>query len=272
VTDPQTTAVTDPQTTAVTDPQTTDTPSVLITGGGIGIGAACASAFARAGYRTVVTDVLECEGEAVAAGLRREGLNSVFHRLDVTSSEEAYQVVSACEGDGFDVVVANAGIARRDPFPEMNDVHWNRTFDVDLHGQMRVFREAVPAMMRRGRGSLIALSSISGSTYGWGEHAHYSAAKAGVIGLARALAVELGPHGIRSNAVAPGFIRTAQSLDETHSLGEEGLAACTSSVPLGRVGEPDDVADVVLFLASDAARYVSGQVLVVDGGLNVKQR
>lgn len=249
--------------------QTAGAPSVLITGAGSGIGAACASAFARAGYRTVVTDVLEREGEAVSAGLRSEGLDSVFHRLDVTSSEEVYRVVSTCEGDGFDVVVANAGVARRDPFPEMNDVHWTRTFDVDLHGQMRVFREAVPAMMRRGRGSLIALSSTRGPASGCGEHAHSAAAKAGVIGLSRALAVELGPHGIRANAVAPGFIRTAQSPDET-SMGAPGLAGCMTSVPLGRVGEPADVADVVLFLASDAARYVSGQVLVVDGGLLVR--
>ena len=248
--------------------QTAGAPSVLITGAGSGIGEACASAFARAGYRTVVTDVLEPEGKAVAAGLRSEGLDSVFHRLDVTSSEEVYHVVSACEGDGFDVVVANAGVARRDPFPEMNDVHWTRTFDVDLHGQMRVFREAVPAMMLRGRGSLIALASAGGP--GWGEHAHSAAAKAGVIGLARALAVELGPHGIRANAVAPGFIRTAQSPDDTRPTGAAGLAGCTPSVPLGRVGEPADVADVVLFLASDAARYVSGQVLVVDGGLLVR--
>lgn len=251
--------------------QTTGAPSVLITGAGNGIGAACASAFARAGYRTVLTDVVECEGQAVAAGLRHEGLDTVFHRLDVTSTEEVYHVVSACEGDGFDVVVANAGTARRDPFPEMNDVHWTRTFDVDLHGQMRVFREAVPAMMRRGHGSLIALSSSSGPAAAWNEHAHSAAAKAGVIGLARALAVELGPHGIRANAVAPGVIRSEQPPDGIRCAGAAGKAGCATSVPLGRVGEPADVADVVVFLASDAARYVSGQVLVVDGGLLVGQ-
>ena len=246
-------------------------PSVLITGAGIGIGAACAAAFARAGYRTVLTDVLNTEGEALAAALRSEGLDAQFHELDVTKSEQTREVFSRTEQQGFDAVVANAGIARRRSFGELSDDDWNHVVDVDLHGQMRVFRQAAPAMTRRAGGALIALSSISGSTYGWSEHAHYSAAKAGVIGLARALAVELGPHGIRANVVAPGFIRTAQSLDETHSMGEEGLAAATVLVPLGRVGEPADVADVVVFLASPAARYISGQTIIVDGGLSVRQ-
>jgi 3-oxoacyl-[acyl-carrier protein] reductase len=236
-------------------------PAVLITGAGGAIGAACAEVFARAGYRTVLTDVLERDGEALAVRLSDEGLDSVFHRLDVTCSDDAYRVVSACEGDGFDVVVANAGVARRDPFPDMNDVYWNQAFEVDLHGQMRVFREAVPAMMQRGRGALVAVSSINGPRGGWREHAHYRAANAGVIGLARALASELAPHGIRANAVAPGNIRTD----------EPGSAEDVASVPPGRMGEPADVAAVILFLASDAARHVSGQVLAVDGGSPVRQ-
>lgn len=249
----------------------TTRPSVLVTGAGIGIGAACAIAFARAGHRVVLTDVLEDEGESVAASLRGEGLDASFHALDVTSTEQVDAVVEATQGEGFDTVVANAGIARRTAFTELGDDEWSRILDVDLHGEMRVFRAAAPAMVRRGRGSLVALSSVSGSTYGWGEHVHYSAAKAGVLGLARALAVELGPHGVRANAVAPGFIRTAQSLDDVHSMGSAALDASAASVPLQRVGEPADVADVVVFLASDAARYVTGQVLVVDGGLTVRQ-
>jgi 3-oxoacyl-[acyl-carrier protein] reductase len=247
------------------------TPSVLITGAGVGIGAACAEAFAHAGWRTVLTDVLADEGEALAASLRADGLDASFRSLDVTDSAAVREVVRTTQADGFDAVVANAGIARRSSFVDLTDEEWSQTMDVDLHGEMRVFREAVPAMVRRGSGALVALSSVSGAAYGWAEHAHYSAAKAGVVGLARALAVELGPHGIRANAVAPGFIRTAQSLDETHSMGADALRDAAPSVPLGRVGEPADVADVVLFLASDAARYVSGQVVVVDGGLLVRQ-
>lgn len=245
-------------------------PSVIITGAGIGIGAACATAFARAGYRTVLTDVLDA-GESVAASLREEGHAAVFHRLDVTSTDQVRAVVEESQGDGFDAVVANAGIARRRAFVDLEDAEWENVLDVDLQGEMRVFRAAAPAMVRRGGGSLVALSSVSGSTYGWGEHAHYSAAKAGVLGLARALAVELGPHGVRANAVAPGFIRTAQSLDDEHSMGAAALDASASAVPLGRVGNPPEVADVVLFLASEASRYVTGQVLVVDGGLTVRQ-
>jgi 3-oxoacyl-[acyl-carrier protein] reductase len=118
-----------------------------------------------------------------------------------------------------------------------------------------------------GRGSMIALSSIMGVAYGWDEHVQYSAAKAGVVGLVRGLAVELARDGIRVNGVAPGYIRTAQALSEEHSLGPEGLEKAADFIPMGRVGEPEDIADVILFLASEAARYVTGQVLVVDGGL-----
>ncbi|MGI5290550.1 SDR family oxidoreductase [Nonomuraea polychroma] len=248
------------------------TPSVLITGAGIGIGAACAEAFAAAGYRTVLTDVLHDEGEAVAARLRDAGHDAVFRPLDVTDTAAVTAVVAETEGEGYDAVVANAGIVRRRGFTELDDAEWSRTLDVDLHGEMRVFRAAVPAMVRRGSGSLVALSSVSGAALGWAEHVHYSAAKAGVIGLARALAVELGPHGIRANALAPGFVRTGQSLDVVNSMGEDALRDSVSAIPLRRVGEPADIADVALFLASPAARYVTGQVVVVDGGLLVQQR
>ncbi|HEX5534467.1 MAG TPA: SDR family NAD(P)-dependent oxidoreductase [Actinomycetales bacterium] len=245
--------------------------SVLITGAGIGIGAACAQAFAKAGYRVVLTDVLVKEGQATTEALRQAGYDAEFAELDVTDSDQAAAVVQQTQRDGFSAVIANAGIAKRQPFESMTDTEWNRTIEINLNGSMRVFRAAVPAMVERGGGSLISLSSISGVAYGWGEHVHYSSSKAAVIGLARALAVEFGSKNIRSNAIAPGFIRTAQSLDPKHSLGEEGLRQAVSAVPLGRVGEPDEVADVALFLASDAARYVTGQVIVVDGGLLVRQ-
>ena len=116
---------------------------------------------------------------------------------------------------------------------------------------------------------MIALSSIMGSAYGWDEHVHYSAAKAGVVGLVRALAVEVAGDGVRVNGLAPGYIRTAQALSVEHSLGPEGLDEAASFIPLGRVGEPEDIADVAVFLSSDAARYITGQILTVDGGLLV---
>jgi 3-oxoacyl-[acyl-carrier protein] reductase len=151
----------------------------------------------------------------------------------------------------------------------MTDAKWDRTMDVDLKGVFRVVRAALPGMRTRGVGSVIALSSIMGVSYGWDEHVHYSAAKAGVVGLVRGLAVELAKSGIRVNGVAPGYIRTAQALSKEHSLGPEGLEAAAAFIPMGRVGEPEDVADVIVFLASNAARYITGQTLVVDGGLLV---
>lgn len=124
-------------------------------------------------------------------------------------------------------------------------------------------------MRAAGRGSMIALSSIAGSARGWAEHVHYSAAKAGVVGLVRALAVELAEDGVRVNGLAPGYIRTAQALSTEHSLGPDALDETVAFIPLGRVGEPEDIADIGVFLASESARYITGQVLNVDGGLLV---
>jgi 3-oxoacyl-[acyl-carrier protein] reductase len=151
----------------------------------------------------------------------------------------------------------------------MTDAAWNQTFDVDLQGIMRVVRAAVPSMQEQRRGAIIAVTSIMGYVYGWSEHAHYAAAKAGVVGFIRSIAVELASAGIRANAVAPGCIETAQTLSEEHSLGPAGLARTAQHIPLGRVGQPEDVADVIVFLASPAARYITGQTIIVDGGLQV---
>ena len=245
--------------------------TVLITGAGIGIGKATAFAFARAGDHVVVTDVLEPEGQAVAEQIRQSGGSAEFHKLDVTSTTNVNTVVAAVEASrtAIDVVVANAGIAHKVPLDDMTDELWDHTLNVDLKGILRVVRRTAPDMRRRRRGAVVALSSIMGVAYGWDEHVHYSAAKSGVIGLVRGLAVELARDGVRVNAVAPGYIRTAQALSEQHSLGAAGLDAAASFIPLGRVGEPEDIADVIVFLASDAARYVTGQCITIDGGLLV---
>ena len=246
-------------------------PNVLITGAGIGIGAATARAFAAADYSVAVTDVLEDEGNSVADEILAAGGRAEYHHLDVTSTDEVDAVVTAVEEahGPLDALVANAGILRREPLSELDDRRWDLTLDVDLKGIMRVCRAAAPGMREAGRGSMIALSSIMGVAYGAAGSVHYSAAKAGVVGLVRGLAVELGGEGVRVNGIAPGYIRTTQSLSEEHSSGPERLAKTAEYIPLGRVGEPEDVAGVAVFLASKAARYVTGQVIVVDGGLLV---
>src|SRR6266851_5298667 len=244
---------------------------VLITGGGIGIGRATAIAFADKSCHVVVTDVLEAEGNAVADEIRSKGGSADFRHLDVTDTAQANAVVADTEKrlGALDVVVANAGIAHRVPFGVMTDEKWDHTFDVDLKGILRIVRPAVPGMVKRGAGAIVAISSIMGMAYGWDERVQYSAAKAGVVGLVRGHAVELARSGVRVNGVAPGYIRTAQLLSKEHSLGPEGAEAAVSFIPMGRLGEPQDIADVIVFLSSSGARYITGQTIAVDGGLLV---
>ena len=251
--------------------ESSERETVLITGSGIGIGAATARAFANAGYRVVVTDVLDEEGQRLAQEITEGGGEAEYHHLDVTSTEEVERVVSGAEEryGPLGCVVANAGIAHKVPLTELTDERWDHTHEIDLKGVMRVCRAAAPGMREAGRGSMIAVSSIMGVAYGWDEHVQYSAAKAGIVGLVRGLAVELARDGIKVNGIAPGYIRTAQALSEEHSLGPEGLEKAAEFIPMGRIGEPEDIADVILFLASDAARYLTGQIVVVDGGLLV---
>ena len=245
--------------------------TVLITGASIGIGRATAKAFGMAGYHVIATDVLETEGKAVAAEIVKDGGKAEFHKLDVRSTKAADALVAAVEKKhgGIDAIVANAGIARKAPAATLSDEEWDNTFDVDLKGIFRVIRPALAGMRKSRSGAIVCVSSIMGIAYGWDEHVHYSSAKAGVVGLVRGLAVELARDGIRVNGIAPGYIRTAQLLSKEHSLGPEGADKAGEFIPMGRIGEPEDIADVILFLASNAARYMTGQVVVVDGGLLV---
>jgi 3-oxoacyl-[acyl-carrier protein] reductase len=245
--------------------------TVVVTGAGIGIGRATAKAFAKAGYRVVVTDILEKEGREVVADIIKSGGVAEFRKLDVRSTTEADALVAAVEKEhgGIDVIVANAGIAHKIPLAALTDEKWDHTFEIDLKGIFRVVRPALAGMRRRKKGAIVCVSSIMGVAYGWDEHVHYSSAKAGVVGLVRGLAVELAKDGVRVNGIAPGYIRTAQLLSLEHSLGPVGAEKAGEFIPMGRIGEPEEIADVILFLASNSARYMTGQVVVVDGGLLV---
>lgn len=244
---------------------------VVITGAGIGIGQATAKAFGALGDHVVVTDILEREGRTTAEAIEAAGGSAEFIAYDVRSAARADEIVADVEArhGRIDVIVANAGIAHRTPLAQLTDDKWDLTFDIDLKGIFRLVRAAAPNMRARGSGSIVALSSIMGVAYGWDEHVHYSAAKSGVVGLVRGLAVELARDNVRVNGIAPGYIRTAQLLSEENSLGPVGAEKAAEFIPMGRLGTPEDIADVIAFLASDGARYMTGQVLVVDGGLLV---
>ncbi|MBP5141050.1 SDR family NAD(P)-dependent oxidoreductase, partial [Pseudomonas chlororaphis] len=229
----------------------------LITGAASGIGQALAVAYARhgvavvGGYFPADPHDPQATRDLVAAA----GGQCLMLPLDVTDSAsvDALAEQAVAHFGRLDYAVANAGLLRRAPLLEMTDAAWNAMLDVDLTGVMRTFRSAVKHMGEGG--ALVAISSIAGGVYGWQEHAHYAAAKAGVPGLCRSLAVELAGRGIRCNAVIPGLIETPQSLDSQNSLGPEGLAKAARAIPLGRVGRADEVASLVRFLTSDESSY-----------------
>jgi 3-oxoacyl-[acyl-carrier protein] reductase len=246
----------------------------VITGAASGIGAATAVALAQAGYRIGIGSYPgdpHDPGKTLAA-VQAVGSNGAVIDVDVrdTASVNGFVADAMARWGRIDTAIANAGILRAAPFGAMTDEQWNDVLQVDLHGVMRTARAAVPHLGVGG--SIVAVSSIAGGVYGWGEHAHYATAKAGVIGLVRSLAVEFGPRGIRANGIIPGLIETPQSLDAVNSLGPQGLRAAGGYIPAGRVGRPEEVAAVAAFLVSDAASYVNGQAIIVDGALTVAMR
>jgi 3-oxoacyl-[acyl-carrier protein] reductase len=245
----------------------------LVTGAASGIGAATARVFAEAGADLVLGwfagdphDV-----EPVVRAVEERGRRCLAVEVDVARTEAVEQLVaSTLEGLGrLDVVVANAAVAREVPSAELDDERWQQLLDIDLTGVFRCFRAALPHMVEAGYGRMLATSSIAGSLQGWSRHVHYTAAKAGIVGLVRGLAVEVAPHGITVNAIAPGVIVTPQSLDPVNSLGPEGVDAFAARVPVGRNGLPEDIAHSFLYLASEEAGFITGQTILIDGGVSL---
>lgn len=241
----------------------------LITGAGRGIGAATAKRLAEEGARITLAD-LDVEGcERVAQEIAALGSEAEAVRCDVSNPEDAQRAVdTAIEKFGqLDILVNNAGILRDNLLFKMTDSDWDSVLGVHLKGAFLCSRAAQKHMVERKYGRIVNLSSTS--ALGNRGQANYSAAKAGMQGLTRTLAIELGPFGINVNAVAPGFIdtdmtrATAQRVGVTPEQFQQGVAAM---VPLRRIGQPGEVASVIAFLASDDASYVSGQVIYVAGG------
>lgn len=241
--------------------------TVLITGGSRGIGAAAVLAFAKAGYRVaftwhsrpdaarrVVDTVREMTPEAPCLAIMADSADSAAVQAAV---EQTARVLG-----GPQILVCNAGIAQQKLFTDLTDEDWHRMMSVDLDGVFYACRAVLPGMIREKYGRILCVSSMWGQTGGSCE-VHYSAAKAGVIGMCRALAKEEGPSGITVNCVAPGVIDT----DMMASFSEEDRAALAEETPVRRLGTADEIARTLVFLASPEAGYITGQVIGQNGGL-----
>jgi meso-butanediol dehydrogenase/(S,S)-butanediol dehydrogenase/diacetyl reductase len=242
----------------------------IISGGGTGIGAATARLFAGEGARVVVTgrrpeplqDVAKEVGGRAVAG----------DTADPDHVADAVAVAREAFG-GLDIVIANAGVGFGGAAAEVDDEHWGRTFDVNVTGAFRLVRAALPSLLARGVGSIVLVSSVSGLVSGT-ESAAYVASKAAVIGLAKSLAVDYGPRGIRANALCPGWVITPmgdQSMDELaqmrHISREDAYRLATRDIPLRRPATAEEIAACCLFLAGDDSSIVTGATLLADGGV-----
>ncbi|RNB89651.1 SDR family oxidoreductase [Brevibacillus fluminis] len=242
----------------------------LVTGGASGIGFATAARLAEFGVHVMLLDINEELGEKAAAEIEAKGGKATFHRCNVVSQEECSRVAKAIEDQAgrIDILFNNAGVIRRKTVVELEEADWDLVIDVSLKGAYNLSKFVIPIMAKNGGGSIINTGS------GWGikggdKAAAYCAAKAGVVNLTRAMAIDHGPENIRVNCVSPGDTDTPLLREEARQLNKDESSFLVSSAqgrPLERLGTPRDIANAVLFFASDLSAWVTGSVLVVDGG------
>lgn len=240
--------------------------TALITGAGRGIGRAIALRFAQEGANVAITDIrITDEVEEFIAQLNAMGVKAKAYTSNAADFDDAHKTVEAVAADfgAIDILVNNAGITRDGLLMRMTEEQWDMVINVNLKSAFNLTHAVTPIMMRQRSGSIINMASVVGVSGNAGQ-ANYSASKAGMIGLAKSTAKELGSRGIRANAIAPGFIIT----DMTNALSEDVKKQWAAQIPLRRGGTPEDVAGVATFLASDLSAYVSGQVIHCCGGMN----
>ena len=239
----------------------------LVTGAARGIGKAIALRFASEGADIAFTDLaIDDNGRATEEEIRALGVRVKGYASNAANFDEAHKTVEEVVKDfgGLDILVNNAGITKDGLMLRMSEAQWDAVIAVNLKSAFNFVHACVPVMMRRRGGSIINMASVVG-VHGNAGQANYAASKAGMIALAKSVAHEMGPKGIRANAIAPGFIETAMTEALPDSVREEWK----KKIPLRRGGTPDDVADVAVFLASNLSSYVSGQVIQIDGGMNM---
>ena len=238
--------------------------TALITGAARGIGKAIALKFAEEGANIAFTDLAvneETEAEIAALGVKAKSYAS--NAADFQQTEEVVKAVKE-EFGSIDILVNNAGITKDGLMLRMTEQQWDAVIAVNLKSAFNFIHACVPVMMRQRGGSIINMASVVG-VHGNAGQANYAASKAGLIALAKSIAQEMGPKGIRANAIAPGFIETAMTAQLSDEIREEWK----KKIPLRRGGQVDDIANTALYLACDLSSYVSGQVIQVDGGMNM---
>lgn len=239
----------------------------LVTGGSRGIGKKIAEALANEGANVVVTATNINKAQEVANELKSKyNVESLALVHDVKSSESCKEVVAKTieKFGSIDILVNNAGITRDMLVIQMDDSAWNDVIDTNLSGAFYTSREAAKSMLRARKGKIINISSVIGKMGNAGQ-VNYAAAKAGIIGITKSMAKEFAPRGICVNAIAPGFIQT----DMTDVLAEDAVKKIMDITPLKKLGNAEDVANIVVFLASDLSNYITGEVIAVDGGMSM---